>query len=457
MGFLNMFYTRIDAHDPDSVLHVRNLFRYIAARQGTEFSDTSALYRDPGPLKKILYDELKFHPELLRSRAYLSFMSDPTTFRALDLMKLLMKSSKNALPDPSSILPIGCMPYRYGIFSDDLYPVSENVLYYKMKDFRGSVFHVILGVGRSDAETYQLNHATRWKNLIRSEVPLLSRCFNIGIQDFCWYGAFHNKTTVKDRPHVHLVIFSRDGTPGRLTVRGQQVLLEKLEKDIVDSSPRNIYVPTSSTMARIRRKNLKNNAKTDLDRAFGQEFEPTEQMTRSIRSLMIDSLNDLLPAPSERSYQYSPYRELYRLFTKDETVQKLYHHWLKWKQENPTGCEQAYFPKAPMHVRQDLWPVQRTFLKMLESYLPLMETEEDIRVVSGDLFRTICRELTRPLLVKPEPGLVQNRFNPLKEQKQKKHMKKEPDGPEMTEQDENKETLEALEALSRMIFEEQSV
>ena len=447
-----MDHSIIRGGEKSEIDHITNLINYISKRSGTELSDISSVYRDSGPLGKLIEKELVFHPELTRSREYLAYLIDPTAQRALEVMKVLTKKTRNLLPDPTTVVSPNALPYRVGLFSDDYFPVSLFSMIREIRKDPPVVFHVILGTERENAERYQLNNSERWKNLIRSEVPLISRCFNIDLSELCWYGSFHVKDTVKDQPHVHLIIFSRDGREGRFSDAGKRTLLEKMERDVLLSSPKNAYLQTAKSVAMVRRKMLRTGAKNELKKVGEEEFQPTAQMMKIFRELIVGKEQILKRERSFRDFYLTRGRELYRLFTKLPSVRQLYACWIRWRQENPTGTELSFVPHAPLHVRQDLYLIQKAFFRMLEDDLPHLSNEKDIEDAAGDLYRMICQELTRPMNLKLKlPGL-QRRFFPEKALKVSVEDEHEELELEMPDQSEREETREALEALSGTVL-----
>jgi hypothetical protein len=60
------------------------------------------------------------------------------------------------------------------------------------------------------------NNATRWRDLIRSNITEIADAHNIDLTNLKWYASFHNTT---HHPHIHLMVYANDASQGWTTKR----------------------------------------------------------------------------------------------------------------------------------------------------------------------------------------------------------------------------------------------
>ena len=129
-------------------------------------------------------------------------------------------------------------PRSSGLFSSEGADLTLAHVSQALNEHPGNIWTCIISLRRADAERLGFNRAVRWRDMMRSQVPELSKALKIPMEHLRWYGAFHNEG---HHPHIHLIAYSTDPREGHLSKQGVEKLRSALAKDIFAQDLISVY------------------------------------------------------------------------------------------------------------------------------------------------------------------------------------------------------------------------
>ena len=133
---------------------------------------------------------------------------------------------------------IATRPHSYGLFSGEGVDLTLAHVSRALNEHPGNIWTCIVSLRREDAERLGFNRAERWRDMMRSQVPELSKALKIPMEHLRWYGAFHNEG---HHPHIHLIAYSTEPKEGHLSRQGVEQLRAALAKDIFAQDLISVY------------------------------------------------------------------------------------------------------------------------------------------------------------------------------------------------------------------------
>ena len=205
----------------DEAKKIGGYAKYIAVREGVEKIDES-FKLVPATLKQgdIIKKLLKDFPDAKDMHEYDDYCKNPTKWNASEFISRVVEENietamgKKTYADYIATRPRAERFGSHGLFTDDGEPVNLNSVSAELNDYDGNVWTVILSLRREDAQRLGYDNGTRWRDMLRSEADAMAENFKISLDNFCWYGAFHNEG---HHPHVHLIVYSKNPKEGYLT------------------------------------------------------------------------------------------------------------------------------------------------------------------------------------------------------------------------------------------------
>jgi len=184
---------------------------------------------------------------------------------------------------------------EHGLFSYSGYDINlENVME-TVAAHNAPVWNCIISLQRDDARMYGFESIDAWKDLIRSHVDDIARNFKIDPDNLEWYAAFHDESY---HPHVHMIIFARDGLQGHLTKRGLEDFKSELANDIFSAEMMPIF-----RLKTTERQGVKERAREELRKALHDaQGKPIE--SSGIAQKMIDLAGHLQRINGKKQYGY---------------------------------------------------------------------------------------------------------------------------------------------------------
>lgn len=217
---------------PDSKSNAKNLIKYIAKRDGVEFTDECWKGKKVTKYQEELIKQLiNDFPSAINSEEYKVYFEKQTRGAASDLItqtldyNLDMVAKRENYVDYIAHRP-GVETYgKHGLFSDINVPVDNlDRIANRVANQKDNVHTYIISLSREDATRLGYDNAESWMGFIRENKMNFAKALGIPYSDLEWYGAFHNESY---HPHVHLVMFSKSQKAFITKVR-----LESLKMDL---------------------------------------------------------------------------------------------------------------------------------------------------------------------------------------------------------------------------------
>lgn len=199
---------------PDSKTNAKNLIKYIAKRDGVEFTDECWKGKKVTKYQEELIKQLiNDFPSAINSEEYKVYFEKQTRGAASDLItqtldyNLDMVAKRENYIDYIAHRP-GVETYgKHGLFSDVNVPVDNlDRIANRVANQKDNVHTYIISLSREDAIRLGYDNAEKWMSLVRENKMNFAKALGIPYSDLEWYGAFHNESY---HPHVHLVMFSK--------------------------------------------------------------------------------------------------------------------------------------------------------------------------------------------------------------------------------------------------------
>ena len=309
-----------------------NLLSYMGTREGVEKMQ-GVPSKDKPPTKEqenLINSLIKKTPEAKEYAEYEAYISSPSRATASEFISEFIERNADHLTDFKRL--VSYMANRpgaekigaHGLFSQfdediDLKKCAEEV-----DNHKGIVWTHVISLKREDAERLGYNNAEAWKSLIRRHINEIAWAHRIDVDNLQWYAAFHNTS---HHPHVHIMVYSKDGKQGYLTNKGIENMRRAFAKDIFRNEQYHIYKMQSEL-----RKKLKSESK-DVLRDFISKARkidiPSDELMQKIE-LLAKLLSE---QKGKTSYGYLPKNikklvdEILHDLAENEGIKGLYDEW----------------------------------------------------------------------------------------------------------------------------------
>ena len=309
-----------------------NLLSYMGTREGVE-KIQNVPSKDKPPTKEqeaLIKSLIKKSPEAKEYAEYEAYINNPSRASASEFISEFIERNADHLTDFKRL--ISYMANRpgvekigaHGLFSQfdediDLKKCAEEV-----NNHKGIVWTHVISLTREDAERLGYNNADAWKSLIRRYLNEIAEAHRIDVDNLQWYAAFHNTS---HHPHVHIMVYSKDGKQGYLTNKGIENMRSAFARDIFRNEQYNIY----KMQGELRQK-LKNESREVLRDfiAKARKIEmPSDELMQKIE-LLAKLLSE---QKGKTSYGYLPKSikklvdEIFHDIAENEGIKCLYDEW----------------------------------------------------------------------------------------------------------------------------------
>ena len=305
--------------------------RYIATRKGVDKSINQDIIMRKPTQKQIAYiDEmLKLCPDAKDSFEYQDYIENPTIQNASAFISIAAESNPEIFENRETYLNyIATRPRvekkgSHGLFGNedavDLGKVKKEIA-----ENDGVLWMPIISLKREDAERLGYNSADPWRDLLRAKQMEIAEIYGIPMEDFRWYGAFHNEG---HHPHCHMVIYSEESKRGFIDVHDIEKIKSLLAREIFKNDLYELYDEKTKQREKIS-EDSKNKLKELANKIREKDCEDSP-----LCNMLIDLSCELKDVKGKKKYGYLPkplkkkVDEIVKAMAKDKDVQKLYSQW----------------------------------------------------------------------------------------------------------------------------------
>ena len=316
---------------------VKNYVKYVATRPNAEKFEVD-LSREEATehQKKWIEQELKVHSELKEScqQEYEDYVQNPTKENAADLINKIAEEGMARADGVENY--VGYLAKRpraerseqgHALWNGSDEVIDLNQVAKDAAEHNGNIWTFVLSLKREDAERLGYDNAEAWRELVRGKSAEVAEAMGIPLQNFIWYGAFHNEG---HHPHIHLMCYSRNPKEGYLGRKNLMKLRSSFANEIFHDELYHIYEQKDEV-----RETLKKYFDDKLKKAMAMEHvaNPKAEM------LLWQLSQNLKTAKHKKVYGRLEKEnkvlvdEIVREISKDEKINQAYESWLGLKDD----------------------------------------------------------------------------------------------------------------------------
>lgn len=277
----------------------------------------------------------------------------------------------------------------HGLFSQTDVKIDLNEAAEEVNNNGGTVFTHIISLRREDAERLGYNNAKEWRNLIRRNVTEMAVAHNISLSNMKWYAGFHDKD---HHPHIHLIVYSRDGKQGWITKKSIVDMRSLFGNDIFRNEQYKLFQAETQ-----QRDLVKERVKGMLEDVISV-FPVYEEMQVLFETLQ----KQLRDYTGKKVYGYLPkniketVNKIVAEFAKDEDVAELYAEWNKINREKLSLYYEKKEPDIPLEDNKEFRSLKNDIIRAaIKSDTYLVDTgyssEQRIGFLMNGVFRSFLR------------------------------------------------------------------
>ena len=277
----------------------------------------------------------------------------------------------------------------HGLFSQTDVKIDLNEAAEEVNNNGGTVFTHIISLRREDAERLGYNNAKAWRNLIRRNVTEMAVAHNISLSNMKWYAGFHDKD---HHPHIHLIVYSRDGKQGWITKKSIEDMRSLFGNDIFRNEQYKLFQAETQ-----QRDMVKERVKGMLEDVISV-FPVYEEMQVLFETLQ----KQLRDYTGKKVYGYLPkniketVNKIVAEFAKDEDVAELYAEWNKINREKLSLYYEKKEPDIPLEDNKEFRSLKNDIIRAaIKSDTYLVDTgyssEQRIGFLMNGVFRSFLR------------------------------------------------------------------
>ena len=313
-----------------------NYVKYIATREGavavkSNMSNAPATQKQ----KDLISSLLKEFPDSKNSFEYTDYTANPTQKTASDLISEILESNADQTATKENY--VGYLANRpksvkfgtHGLFSQEDTPVDLNAVIKEISNHAGNVWTHVVSLRREDAQRMGYDNLNAWKELIKRQIPNITRWSKIDLANLKWYAAFHDKET---NPHVHIIVYSTDPKEGFLTKQGIEKIRSGFANDIYHDELYHLY--GQQTDVRNQLKNLT----ADKMRKLSEQISKNQNLDAELLQLVKLLSEQLKTAKGKKLYGYlkkdtkKTVDLIFSRLAQDKNIMQMYALWCEMEQ-----------------------------------------------------------------------------------------------------------------------------
>lgn len=396
---------------PDSKANAKNLIKYIAKRDGVEFTDECWRGKKVTKYQEELIKQLiNDFPFAINSEEYKVYFEKQTRGAASDLItqtldyNLDMVAKRENYVDYIAHRP-GVETYgKHGLFSDVNVPVDNlDKIANRVANQKDNVHTYIISLSKEDAIRLGYDNAEKWMSLVRENKMNFAKALGIPYSDLEWYGAFHNESY---HPHVHLVMFSKS-QKAFITKDRLEHLKMNLSRQIFADDRIEIYKEQNKL-----RSQMSDTVKDKIDLLISSinngsfQNDNIENSLIELSELLADykgkTVYGYLPQPMKKKINF-----IIDELEKDENISELYNLWCKYNDKIIEMYQQTKTEYIPLSQNKTFKPLKNIIIReaLNISYDEL--SFDDIEDVDDE---PIDDEYTGKTFYETHPGLMNTKW-----------------------------------------------
>ena len=370
------------------------LLRYIGTRESVEKLPTG-IDHSPSTVRqqRLIAEVLKSFPHSREYLEYKNYESDSTKSNATNFINAVIERNDvsrldklvSYIAERPGVEKIG----SHGLFSQTDDKIDLDAVAEEVNNHNGIVFTHIISLRREDAERLGYNNAQAWKDLVRRNVTELAEAHNISLSNLQWYAGFHNKD---HHPHIHLVVYSKDGKQGWITKKTIEDMRRLFAGDIFRNEQYKLF-----QMETQQRDMVKERVKDLIEDVCSMY-----PVSLEIYSLFETLQHQLKNHSGKKVYGYLPkeiketVNQIVAEFAKDEDVAELYAEWNKINREKLSLYYEKKEPDIPLELNKEFRSLKNDIIRaavQMDNYMVNSgySTEQKVGFLFTNVFRAFLK------------------------------------------------------------------
>ena len=340
------------------------LLRYAATREGVE-KVAVGLDRSPSTVRqqRLIKNILEAFPETKDYLEYEDYLKEPCKSNATEFIDAAIDRNIDRLDGVKNLVKYyaerpGVEKFgAHGLFSQTDDKIDLDALATEVSNHKGIIWTHIISLRREDAERLRYNNASRWRDLIRSNVAEIADAHNIDLSNLRWYAAFHDKD---HHPHVHLMVFADDAKQGWITKSNIDKMRSLFGNEIFRGEQYRLF-----EMQTQYRERVKNRFKELIDHYEQNEFNPTPELN----VLFLKLAEQLKTVKGKKVYGYLPKEvkqtvdEIVSVLAKDKNIAELYKKWNEINREKLSLYHEKETPDIPLEDNKEFRSIKNVIIR----------------------------------------------------------------------------------------------
>ncbi len=370
------------------------LLRYIGTRESVEKLSTG-IDRSPSTVRqqRLITDILKSFPYSKEYAEYKNYESDSTKSNATNFINAVIQRDDvrrldklvSYIAERPGVEKLG----SHGLFSQSDDKIDLDAVAEEVNAHNGIVFTHIVSLRREDAERLGYNNAQAWKDLVRRNVAEIAEAHSISLSNLKWYAGFHNKD---HHPHIHLVVYSKDGKQGWITKKTIEDMRRLFANDIFRNEQYKLF-----QMETGQRDLVKEKVKDLIEDTFS--VYPASWELQNLFEILRWQLKNY---SGKKVYGYLPkdiketVNKIVSEFAKDEDVAELYAEWNKINREKLSLYYEKKEPDIPLEDNREFRSLKNDIIRaavQTDNYL--VNTGYSAEQKVGFLFTSVFRSFLK--------------------------------------------------------------
>ncbi len=346
------------------------LLNYMATREGAERVETG-IDRTPSTVKQqsLINDIITRLPDTKDYLEYEDYQNEPTKSNATEFIDAVAERNADRISgiknlvkyyaERPSVQKLG----SHGLFSQtddkiDLEKVAEEV-----SNHGGIIWTHVVSLRREDAERLRYNNASRWRDLIRSNITEIADAHNIDLTNLKWYAAFHNTT---HHPHIHLMVYSKDESQGWITKRSIEDMRSMFGNEIFRYEQYKLFEIQTE-----QRNKIKKRFRDLLEHCNADKFNVSPELN----VLFLTLAKQLKTVKGKKVYGYLPKKvkctvnKIVAELAKDRDIAELYSKWNDINREKLSLYHEKKTPDIPLEENKEFRSIKNVIIKSAVDYI----------------------------------------------------------------------------------------
>lgn len=393
---------------PNSKANAKNLIKYIAKRDGVEFTDECWRGKKVTKYQEELIKQLiNDFPSAINSEEYKVYFEKHTRGSASDLItqtldyNLDMVAKRENYVDYIAHRP-GVETFgKHGLFSDVNVPVDNlDKIANHVANQTDNIHTYIISLSREDAVRLGFDHAERWIELIRENKMNFAKALGVPYSDLEWYGAFHNESY---HPHVHLVMFSK-GHKAYITKGSLDKLKQSLSRQIYADDRIEIYKEQNKL-----RSQMSETVKDKIDLLISS-INSGNFKNDNIERALLELSESFANYKGKTVYGYLPQSMKKKVnfiideLEKNENISELYNLWCKYNDKIIEMYQQTKAEYIPLSQNKTFKPLKNIIIR---EALNICYDEISFDDIEDEDDEPIDDEHTDKIFYEDHPGLYE--------------------------------------------------